>query len=237
MKSWVKVLLWIAVGIAGLGALGIGAMVRSGRWDQAKRFAGGMTQLVSGAKAMEEFEKSHPFTLPADGLLRPERLETYLQVCALLKPYEKPFNTWVAEHSGKQGDFREAAEAVSFLGKVTREVQELMRARGMGTRELAWVHRTVREAQRELADRQGSPRVQALLRILERTVRSPELPQTLRDSLAEDLARFRAEVDPAKPLSANARLVQEHQERMAETDPGELLDMVLGSSQRRRGAR
>ena len=233
MRTWVKVVLGIAAGLAAMLVLLAVLMVRTGRWEQAKQFSGGMLRLTAGAKAMERYEKEHPFHVPADGRIAPARLEAYLEVCAALKPYEAPYKRWMADHLGTKGDFKDAAVVLSFMGEIAGLLQRELWARQMSTREFAWTHRAVWEARRELAGRAGSPRAAEALGLLRRTAQDPQMPAALRAKLASDLQRLES---AEKALSPNAALLEGRLQRLAEVDPGDLADIFLGTLSQRMSA-
>jgi hypothetical protein len=235
MKTWVKVLLGIAAGVAALLALIVALMVRTGRWEQAKRFSGGMFRVTAGARALERYEKEHPFRIPPDGRISPERLEAYLEVCAALKPCEGPYKKWMAEHLGRKGDFKDAAEVLSFMGEAVGLLQRELGQRQMSTREFAWTHAAVREARRELAERSGSPKAAEALALLRRTAQDPQVPTGLRARLSAELERIEGKAQGPSP---NATLLEGRLERFTAVDPGDLADIFLGAvSQGSRTAR
>jgi len=226
MRTWVKVLLGALVLFGALAALLALLLLRTGKWDQVRQFSGGMIQLTQGAQVLEKYEKAHPFKIPADGRIAPERLEAYLDVCAALKPFEEPYRSWMAEHMGRKGDFKDAAQAVAFMGQMAGILQRELGARQMSTREFAWTHAAVREARKELTRRSGSPRAAEILGLLRRTAQDPELPPRIRARLSAELARLDASGE-AHP-SENALVLEPRLDRLAEVDPGDLADLFLG---------
>lgn len=230
MKTWQKVLLGIVLGLGVLLSVAVVVLVRSGKWDQAKQFTGGVVQLAGTAKELEALDKAHPFQVPRDGRLASKRLEAYLNVCSGLKPLALPFQDWIDRQAGRKGDFRDAAEAVGFIGQLSQVLRAELVGQRMSPREFAWIHQRVREARQELQDRGGSARNAELLGLLHRTLDDPELPPQLKGSLARELESLeRAAPGPAGEKSPNAALLEPFLGRLRETDPGPLVDQVLGS--------
>lgn len=228
MKTWVKVLLGLAAGIAVLLALALTLLVRSGRWEQVRSMAGGISQLKRGADDLERMQREHPFTPPADGLIPEPRLLAYLEVCETLQPFVKPYEAWMESHLGKQGDFKDAAEAIGFMGKVTTQAAEACRARGMSPQELAWLHRATRKAVEEAQAKGIAPELLELLEDLRRVAAEPGLRPSLRSELQRNLERHQAKaLVRREPLSANATLCQLHADRIRRADLGDFAAVIL----------
>lgn len=225
MRGWLKALLGGLLLLGVLAGLLLVFLLRSGKLDQVKQFSGGMLELSQGAKDLERYEKAHPFLVPSEGRIAPERLDSYLQVCAALKPFAAPYKAWMREHMGRKGDFQDAAQAVAFMGEITRTLQKELGARHMSTREFAWTHAMVREARNELALRAGSPRAAEILGLLRRTAQDPQLPPHLQKHLSTELDRLGAQ--GKTELSANALLLESRLDRLMEVDPGDLADLFL----------
>lgn len=228
MKTWVKVLLGFAVGILVLLSLAVTLLVRSGRWEQVRSMAGGISQLKRGAEDLERMQREHPFTPPADGLIPESRLVAYLEVCEALQPFVKPYEAWMESHLGKQGDFKDAVEAIGFMGKVTTEAAEICRSKGMAPQELAWMHRTVRKAVEEAQQKGATPEWLDLLADLRKAASDPGISSSLRTDLQRKLARYEAKAKAAEgPMSTNARLCALHGERIRRADLGEFSSIIL----------
>lgn len=228
MRTWAKVLLGLGAAAILLVGLAAALLVRSGRWDQARQFAGGMTELTRSARAMEQMQKAQPFTPPAGGVIPEPRLLAYLEVCEALQPYVKPYETWMEAHAGKRGDFKDAADAVGFLGKVTSHAARLLRERAMTPQELAWLHRAVRKAQDEAIGRSAAPDLLDLMAGLRRAVADPGLSPALREELRGKLERQEAKHRAGQaPLSPNAVLCQAYEERIRKSDLKEFSALLL----------
>ena len=226
MRGWVKTLLGVLLLLIVLVGVLMLFLLRSGKLEQAQQFAGGMLRVTKGAKDLEHYEKTHPFMIPPEGKIAPERLDSYIEVCATLKPFEAPYVSWMREHMGKKGDFKDAAQAVAFMGEITGTLQKELGARHMSTREFAWTHVAVKEARKELVSRAGSPRAVEILGLLRRTAQDPQLPPHLQKRLSAELDRLGAQ--GKAELSANALLLESRLDRIREVEPGELADLFLG---------
>lgn len=228
MKTWVKVLVGIAVGFLALLALALVLLVRSGKWDQVQRMAGGISRMKHGAEDLERFQREHAFTPPADGLIQEQRLATYLEICESLQPFVQPYQAWMEAHAGKQGDFKDAVEALELMGKVTLQAAETCRAKGMTPRELAWLHRSVRKAMEEAQAKGIPPDRLDLVEVLRRAAVDPGLSKALKGEIQRKLQRYEARDTASKePLSANAQLCRIHAERIRRADLGDFATMIL----------
>lgn len=236
MKTWVKVLVGLAAGIAALLALALTLLVRSGRWEQVRSMAGGISQLKRGAEDLERMQRELPFKAPDDGLIQEPRLVAYLEVCEALQPFVKPYEAWMESHLGKKGDFKDAVEAIGFMGKVTTQAAEVCRSKGMSPQELAWMHRSVRKAVEEAQKKVVAPEWTDLLKVLRKAAEDPGISLPLRKELQGKLERFEKKVEAAgEPLSANARLCVLHAERIRRADLGDFSSIILEGSGKRRG--
>lgn len=228
MKTWMKVLLGLAAGVLVLVGLGATLLVRSGRWNQVKSMAGGIFELKRGAEALERIQREHPFVPPADGLIPEPRLDAYLGICEALQPYVKPYEAWMEAHAGKQGDFKDAVEAVGFMGKVTAHAAEICGTMGMSPQELAWMHRAVRKAVEEAQGRGSVPELQDLLASLRKAAADPGISRPLKSELQQKIERSEAKARSGQdPLSANARLCLLHADRIRRADLGDFATLIL----------
>jgi hypothetical protein len=228
MRGWLKVLLGIGAGFLILFTLGITLLLRSGRWEQVQRMAGGIFELKRGAEDLERFQKERTFTPPADGLIPESRLLTYLEICESLQPFVKPYEAWIEAHAGKQRDFKDAVEALGFMGKVTRHSAEVLRAKGMTPHELAWLHRSVRKAVEEAQAKGSSPELVDMLGDLRKAAGDPGISKALKTELLRKLERQESRIKAAgEPMSPNARLCLAHSDRIRRADLGDFATLIL----------
>jgi hypothetical protein len=240
MKGWVKVLLGVTATFLLLGVAGAVQLVRSGKWAEIKGFSSGMAGITRSSKAMERLEKEHPFVEPADGRLAEPRLLAYLEVCEALAPAKDPAAAWMREHAGRQGDFKDATEAIGHMARLFGSASTELEKRGMTAREFAWIARTVKEAHREASEKAGSPKALELLQDLRRAAADPGLSPALRQELKGRIGGYEAWLASGKgPLSDNAKLCLVHAERLTAADLGNLGDILrdgMAKGTRRRGA-
>lgn len=236
MKTWVKVLLGLAGGVVLLVGLGMVLLVRSSRWEQVKGLAGGISQLKKGTEDLERMQRERPFQPPADGLIPEPRLMAYLVVCETLQPFVQPYQAWMESHAGQRGDFKDAAEAIGFMGTVVDRASAACRSQAMTPQELAWMHRAVRKAVEEAQGRSTATGLAELLQDLRRAVADPGLSGPLKAELQQKLAGHEARAATgATPLSANARLCLRHAERIQRADLGDFAALILeGTAKGRR---
>ena len=225
MRGWLKALLGGLLLLGVLAGLLLVFLLRSGKLDQLKQFSSGMLQLTQGAKELERYEKAHPFLIPPEGRIAPERLDSYIEVCAALKPFEAPYKVWMREHMGRKGEFKDAAQAVAFMAEITRTLQKELGTRRMSTREFAWIHAAARAARQELVSRSGSPHAAEVLGLLRRTAQDPQLPPHLQKRLSTELDRLSAQ--GKTELSPNALLLESRLDSLRGIDPGDLADLFL----------
>ena len=236
MKTWAKVLLGLAAGIGMLLVLAVTLLVRSGRWEQVRSMAGGISQLKRSAADLERMQREHPFIPPADGLIPESRLMAYLEICEALQPFVKPYEAWMESHLGKQGDFKDAVEAIGFMGKVTAQAAQVCRSKGMSPQELAWMHRSVRKAVEEAQQKGAAPEWMDLMAVLRKAASDPGLSLPLRKELQEKLERYGKKTEAGEGmLSVNARLCALHGERIRRADLGDFSTIILEGSGKRRG--
>lgn len=227
MRTWVKVLLGLGAGLLLLVAVAATLLVRSNRWGELKQLGGGVAELTRSSRELEQLQKAKPFDPPADGRIPEPRLLDYLAVCEALQPEVKPYQAWMEAHAGSQGDLRDAAEIVELLARVTAKASRQLRARDMAPQELAWLHRQVDRAMKELQRREGGGDL-ALAEGLRRAVADPGISPRLREDL-QGLLR-RQEATPARavePLSPNAELCARHAGRIRAADLGEFSALLL----------
>lgn len=228
MRTWVKVLLGIGAGFFLLIVLGATLLIRSGAWQHVERMGGGISQLKRGAEDLEQLQREQPFTPPADGLILEQRLLTYLEICEVLLPFVKPYEAWMEAHAGKQGDFKDAAEALGFLGKVTARSAEVLREKAMTPQELAWLHRSVRKAMEEAQGKGASPELLEMMADLRKAAQDPGIDRTLKAELQRKLERYGSRIIEARePLSPNARLCLAHAERIRRAELGDFAALIL----------
>jgi hypothetical protein len=229
MKGWVKVLLGIGAALALLVVAAGVQLVRSGRWAEIRGFSGGMLEITRSAKTLEQLEADHPFRAPADGVIPAERLLAYLAVCEAVKPAEGPAQEWMQSHMGRKGDFKDAAEAVSFMARLMDTAATELRKQGMSGPEFAWILDATKRAQREAAEKAGSPMALELLESLRKAAAAPGLDAALAAELNQKIARYEAWLGQGGPgLSPNARLCLAHAERLNAADLGDLGEMIQG---------
>lgn len=228
MKGWAKVLLGISAGFFLVIVLGLTLLFRSGRWEQVQRMAGGIFEMKRGAEDLERLQRERTFIPPADGLIPEQRLLTYLEVCETLQPFVKPYEAWMEAHAGKQGDFKDAVDALGFMGKVSSQSAEVLRAKGMTPHELAWIHRSTRKAVEEAQEKGASPELLELLGDLRKAVADPGISKALKTELQRKLGRFEGRIKAAgEPMSPNARLCLTHSDRIRRADLGDFAALIL----------
>jgi hypothetical protein len=239
MKGWVKVVLGVAATFLFLGVVGAVQLVRSGKWAEIKGFSSGMADITRSSKAMERLDKENPFQEPADGKLPEPRLLAYLEVCEALAPAKDPAAAWLREHTGRQGDFKDATEAIGHMARLFETAAGELEKRRMTAREFAWITRAVKEARQEASEKAGAPKALELLQDLRRAAADPGLSPKLKAELQGRIGGYEAWLEAGKaPLSDNAKLCLVHAERIKAADLGELGDilrdgMAKGSRDRR----
>lgn len=238
MKGWVKVVLGIAATFLLLGAVGAVQLVRSGKWAEIKGFSSGMADITRSSKAMEKLDKEIPFAEPADGRLEEARLLAYLEVCEALAPAKDPAAAWLREHAGKQGDFKDATEAVGHMARLFETAAAELEKRRMTPREFAWITRAVKEARQEAAEKAGAPRALELLQDLRRAAADPGLSAPLKRDLQRRIEGYEAWLGKEQgPLSDNAKLCLAHGDRLKAAELGELGDIIRDGMAKGRGRR
>ena len=213
MKTWVKVLLGILAIPVLLILLGISVLVATGRWGKVTGLASNARRIMHGSDGLKALEQAYPFTPPADGRLREDRLLAYLSVCEKVKPVAEPFSQWIQAHHGQPGGLKEAQEITQQLGGILEASIQALGEQKMGAREFEWMVNTLAQARQEVAEKAGSPTARDMLDSLKAL--APELPAKSRDRLEPRLAAWEKSLrQSAEPLSANGELYLRHAARL-----------------------
>lgn len=229
MKAWVKVLIGTGATLLLLLVVAGVMLVQSRHWKDVQGFSGGMVDITRSAKAMEQLDKQHAYQEPADGRIPEARLTAYIEVCEAVKPVEGPYTAWMQAHMGKKGDFKDAAEAITFMSRLMDTATRQLREHNMTAREFAWISIAVRKARKEAVEKAGSPAALELLETLKRVSKAPGLEAPLRREVEQKVNRFETSLGKGKdPLSYNATLCLAHAERLDASELGESGEMLLG---------
>lgn len=239
MKTWAKVVVGVAMLPVLLVGAGVVALVATGKWKQVTGFGSGVLQLKHGAETLKSLDKEYPFTAPSSGAIPEDRLVAYMAVCEAVKPVSAPYEAWFQAHQGKQGDFKDAQEAISMMALLMESSLHALRSQKMSAAEFGWLDRAVEKAKQEAADKAGSPVARDMLATLRSAAEAPGLPESQRTSLKEKVARYSESMKKAgEPLSTNASLYLKYEARLKAAELGEFGGLLLqGAGGERRRAR
>jgi len=236
MKGWGKVLVGILVVALLCCVAGAAMLFSGGRWEAIKGITGDTLALKKNAEGLEGLQKELPFTPPADGVVKADRLEAWLAVREALKPKADEFNVWAEAHEGKQGDFKDAREAIGLISAVMGQSVAAMRAQKLSPAEYRFLEKAMEAARQEVETKGGGGALaNESLATLEALARDPALPEAKRAEIAAEAQRLRAKVDAAgQPLTANGQLYRQYGERIRATELGEFgRSMMQGGGRER----
>lgn len=236
MKTWVKVVLGVALVPVILLLVGILALVSTGKWKDVAAIGGDVFQMQREAGEFEKLQKDYPFKPPEDGRFTEERLQSFLAVSEAVKPAADAYDAWAQAAQGKKGDIRDAQKALTGIRDLMEISTRTLRTQKMSVNEFGWISRAVRKAREEAEVKAGSPMVLEILVDLRRLASLPSLPESEREDLRKKIERYEKATRAAgRPLSANAELYRKYADRLARADLGEFGSMLLqGRSPRRR---
>jgi len=229
MNVWGKVF-FAFLAVVLLTCIGGGlAFHLGGGTEVVKDFTQGISGIQSSAQSVESLSKDFPFDPPEDGLVAEGRLLACMEVCREVKPAVDAYGGFIESHQGKQGDLKDAREAIRMTADTMREFVGALRKHCMSPREFSWIQKTMESAFREAAAKGCAPLLREILEALEEASENPSLPSGDREALRTRIEDFRTRLSeiPGGSLSPNARLYLRHSDEWEACRLNEYGAMVL----------
>ena len=203
MKTWAKVGIGCLVVLLAACVVSAVMFIFAGAWvkGQINKWTGGVGDMAADAKAIEQIQKEHPFTPPADGQVDEARLEAYIDICRQVKEAMAPYEGWLKEHEAKageqkKGDWGDVKTAMKMTSALMGSMRKGMEAHQMSSQEFHWIENAMREASMEVGSGAGSDdsqrtMIEGSIQDLESKMAEPGLTQ-------EDKAKLQEQVDGLK---------------------------------------
>jgi hypothetical protein len=130
-------------------AIVAGGMFASRKLDE---FSGGFEAQQEASETVQELEREHPFTPPADGIVRPDRAEKFFDVT---DDAWEDMREWVDEmrergedidSRGGQAGFGDAMAGLQGLGRSRVALSEALEGNDMAVSEYIWTGMTLAHA-------------------------------------------------------------------------------------------
>ena len=223
MKTIAKVGVGCLVALLLVCLVGAGVFFFAGNWvrSKAKGVFGDFVAVQKSAEAGQKLNEKYPFTEPADGAVTEDRLEVYLSVCGEIKPAADRYEAWVRSKQGhKQGDFKDAKEAMNLTAGVMEAAANAMDRHAMSPREFLWIQSAMSEAAAAPKGPSLTEGQQQLIRVLQSQVDNPDTPEDQREQLRGQIEQIRGEAGAeAAPSGPNAELYARYADRLREAEP------------------
>lgn len=183
------------------------------------------------ARAVERLDARFPFTAPADGLIREDRLKAYLEVCRRAKAPASRYEAWLENHDIKRamGHVLVSQEAPHLLGALLDKLLPALESGRMSLEEFIWIDRTVRATAAGPADSTSPGKLEKQIDSFKRLADDPKTPAVERKRLAMEirtLDRIRSNLTAFGP---NTSLCRRYAEPIHTFDPGERVMVILAA--------
>jgi hypothetical protein len=184
-------------------------------------------ELEKQSAATRALDKTFPFSPPADGLLREDRLGAFLDVCCAVKPAADAVDAYRKgsdAKSDKRGLLYKGAP-VALEVDLLKAIAPALEAQRMGPSEFQWIANQLEYAKAYSADSRQAREMGRMREDLQRTAESPQLSRRQREKLKDQIRTLEPLAGPS--AEANAALCKLFADRIAACSLGERSRIVL----------
>jgi hypothetical protein len=235
MKTWAKLAVGCLVVILLFCVLSVAAMffmphLFKGLWN---RFGGGAALMTKNIQAIQETDKSFPFSEPESGDVDEGRLQAYIAVASGVKTAMMPFEEWIKTHqkngkgeTGEKGDWKDVKEALQMSAALLGAIKTGLEEQKMGSKEFHWIEGKMGEAQREGGSGPSEAQKQMVdssVQVLEQQMNQPGTTDEAKAQIQEQVDRLRATVDQSggEGASNNRQLYLKYETELKNCDLSE----------------
>jgi hypothetical protein len=231
MKTWAKVGIGCLVALLAACIVMAGLFIFAGSWvkHQINRFSGGAADMASNVKAIEQLDKSYPFTAPENGEVDEARLRAYIAVTGRIKQAMNPYADWIKQHqhkSGETGDWSDVKKAMTMTAALTAAMKKGLEEEHMGSAEYHWIENAMREASSEPpasggGDQAQRKMIQDSIEVLEAQMSAPGLSESDREALQGQVDKLKgqmAELGGDQQVSHNRALYEKYEAQLKAND-------------------
>ncbi len=216
MKTWAKIGVGCLVVLVLCCVLGIVGLVVTGK-KVGDLFGGigGARQMARDVKAMEQLDKTYPFTPPENGEVTEAQAQGYIAVATKVKEAMAPYAGWLKEHEGthgdKKGDWKDVKTALTMSATLVKAMREGLEGAKMSSQEFHWIEREMRSASKESGgegptDAQRSM-VDSSVKVLEEQMNAPNTTPEAKAQIQGQIDKLKATLEEAGgPVSPNRAL-------------------------------
>jgi hypothetical protein len=210
----------VALLLACIVAIVVMVFVGKGAWN----IFGGVAK---DAMAIQKLDETYKFSEPSDGLVPEERLEAYIEVCALVRPEVEKLQAFSKSREGaKEGSWSDAKDALKLTTGLTTAMRKGLEEQKMSPAEFHFVGNAMRSARiavesagegQTLDPAQRKMKEEMLARI-EGILANPSLPQEEREENQRMVDQIRQELEATPDVDPNGALYLKHRERLDTVD-------------------
>jgi hypothetical protein len=231
MKTWAKVGIGCLVALLAACIVTIVLFVFAKSWvtHQLNRFTGGAADMANNVKAIEQLDKSYPFTAPENGEVDEARLRAYITVTGEIKKAMNPYADWIKKHqqkSGEKGDWSDVKKAMTMTAALTAAMKKGLEEEHMSSAEYHWIENAMREASLEpppsgSGDDAQRQMIEGSIQVLESQMGNPALTESDREALQGQVDRLKAQmaqVSGGGQVSHNRALYEKYEPQLKAND-------------------
>jgi hypothetical protein len=228
MKTWAKIGVGCLVVLVLCCVIGIVGLVATGK-KVGDLFGGigGARQMAKDVKAMEQLEKTYPFTVPENGEVTEAQVQAYIAAATKVKQAMAPYAGWLKEHEGshadKKGDWKDVKIALTMSATLVKAMREGLEEAKMNSKEFHWIESEMRSAAREEggegptdAQRQM---VDSSVKVLEEQMNAPNTSPEAKAQIQGQVDKLKATLEAAGgPVSPNRALYLKYKQQIDACD-------------------
>lgn len=183
--------------------------------------------VAKDAMAIQKLDETYKFSEPADGLVQEERLQAYIEICALVKPEVEKLQAFSKSREGaKEGSWSDAKDALRLTTGLTTAMRKGLEEQKMSPTEFHFVGNAMRSAriavessgEGQTLDAAQRKAKEEMIASFEGLLANPGLPQEQRDEIQGQLDQIRQELEAAPEVDPNGALYLKHRERLDAVD-------------------
>ena len=224
MKKVEKIALGIAAALLLCCLLSLALVLFSKSSVATMKFFADLEKQTASIRALD---KTFPFSPPADGLLREDRLQAFLDLCCAVKPAADAVDTYqkgTRPKTDKEGLLFKGAP-VALDADLLKAMAPALEAQRMGPSEFQWIANQLEYAKAYSADSRQVSEMRRVIDHLKQTEESRDLTPRQKKQIEDQIRQMEPLVGAV--AEANAALCKRYADRIIACSLGERSRIVL----------